>query len=110
MSSMEGNHMQTIRPLLMLLGVAIITVAAQDSEAKRLGAGSSASAGAAAAKAESRSSSGSGAALRHSAEEEAQRAELKRQALAREFSCVIRPTMSDDEISHCKWAWAAPRP
>lgn len=41
---------------------------------------------------------------------EEEQAELKRQALAREMSCVIKPVMSDAEINQCKWAWNSPRP
>ncbi len=42
--------------------------------------------------------------------EEAQRAEMKRLALERELSCVIKSTMTDAEISQCRWAWSTPRP
>ena len=44
------------------------------------------------------------------AEAEEQRAEMKRQALARELSCVIKPVMTDEEIKHCKWAWSSAQP
>lgn len=36
--------------------------------------------------------------------------EQQRLALARELSCVIKPTMSDAEIAKCKWAWSVPPP
>lgn len=48
------------------------------------------------------------AAKRRAAEE--QQAELKRVAIERERSCVIKPAMTDAEIGHCKWVWSFPPP
>lgn len=116
MTPMEGNHMQTIRPLLILIGLAFSAVTASDSYAERLGAGSSSYSGASADKVESDKRAEAEAKRRQDAadlrraEEEAQRAELKHQALARELSCIIKPAMSDAEISQCKWAWSVPPP
>lgn len=47
--------------------------------------------------------------MQRAAAEERQ-AELRRVAIAREMSCIIKPTMTDAEINHCKWAWSSPRP
>lgn len=47
-------------------------------------------------------------AKRRAAEE--RREELKRLAIEREKSCVIKPTMTDAEIDHCKQVWSYPRP
>lgn len=54
--------------------------------------------------------------LRQSAAEERRRAaaerraESRRQTIARERSCVIKPVMTDAEIAHCKWVWSFPPP
>ena len=108
--------MQTIRPILISIGVVMMGVAAQDSDAQASGEKPTSASSAAAVVAEPNKSSEVPERRRQDetnarrAEAEEQQAELKRQAIAREMSCIIKPTMTDAEISHCKWAWSEQRP